>query len=84
MPIGVPSNTAPKLITTLPKMALARPPGVPGGGVDSLNRCGPSVATPLASSSHRMKVSQIRPNTAALSDSTMKVVLARRRRKYKP
>ncbi len=33
MPIGVPTATAIALMTTLPKMALARPPSIIGAGV---------------------------------------------------
>ena len=78
--MGVPTTTASTLIATLPRMALARPPSDPGGGVDSVKRDGDKAATPCDRSEPRMKASQIRPKIAAEMDSTIKTLLATRRR----
>ena len=37
MPKGVPISVATTVMTTLPKIALASPPALPGGGVDLAN-----------------------------------------------
>jgi len=46
-PIGVPAATAIPLISTLPKMAFANPPGEPGAGVFSVNTLQDRLENPL-------------------------------------
>ena len=81
MPMGVPMITAPLVMIRLPTIALANPPFSPGGGVDSVKRCGPRAETPLTRRFSRMKASQIRPKIAALTERMMKIMLVSRRRK---
>ena len=69
-PIGVPIAIAIRLMITLPKNALSRPPASPGGGVISVNRAMLSELMPLLRVVHRIQTSQNRPNIAASTDST--------------
>src|SRR5207248_132268 len=65
IPVGVPISVASPVIATVPKIALSRPPLLPGGGVIWLNRLGPIAAMPLASKVHNTNASHNRPKPAA-------------------
>ena len=57
------------VIARLPKIALSRPPVLPGGGVVWVNRVGLSAPMPLISSVASTKTRNSRPNAVAASDS---------------
>ena len=59
--------------TTLPKIAFARPPGLPGGGVDCVNTSRLSAPMPLETSVQRIATSQKRPIAAAHTASVSAV-----------
>ena len=80
MPVGVPTNVATTVITTLPKIAFSRPPLLPGGGVIWVNSVGLIAEKPSYSNVHRTKTSHTKPNAVAAVDNVMTSALVNRRR----
>ena len=80
MPVGVPASVAIAVIRTLPKIALRRPPLLPGGGVIWVNKAGPSAPMPFVSRVHSTRTSHNRPSAVAAVDSAMTTPFTTRRR----
>ena len=79
MPRGAPISTPMTVITTLPKMALSRPPSLPGGGVISVNTAPDRPPMPFHSRLARISRSAPRPSAAAPTHSDSHTALRRRR-----
>src|ERR1035437_3577256 len=82
MPIGVPITVASSDMSRLPKMALARPPALPGGGVVWVNMVRLRAGNPWANRVHSIHTSQNRPNSTASMDMPRVMKLTMRRRRY--
>src|SRR5450756_1659352 len=82
MPIGVPIRVASSDISRLPKMALARPPVLPGGGVVWVNMVSLRACNPWSNRVHSIHTSQNRPNSTASMDMLRLTKLTIRRRRY--
>ena len=68
--MGVLMNVATSTMTTLPKMALARPPAEPGGGVICVNSVGDSAAKPCQNSTPRIHSRKNMPKPIVAIDIT--------------
>src|ERR1035437_5169443 len=82
MPIGVPIRVASSDMSRLPKMALARPPVLPGGGVVWVNMERLMALSPCAIRVHTNHTSQNRPSSTASMDMPRLMKLTMRRRLY--
>ena len=80
MPIGVATSVATPTMSTLPTIALARPPAEPGGGVVCMNIVGPSAPIPLPNRTTRIHSRKAKPNAMVVIDMNRLNRFTRRRR----
>jgi len=81
MAIGVLTAVATNTIARLPKIALERPPALPGGGVGCVKSVGDSAANPFNTSTPRIHSRNAIPNAMVASDAARLKRLTHSRRR---